>query len=86
VLGLTQQNPDLPQLLLIGRGHAETVSELLTAVNVQSAAPRHDVATSMSNKFNFGIALPEVVRIQLKYDLTRGQIIAYLYGMKSASD
>jgi hypothetical protein len=74
-----KQESDLLQLLLIGRGHAEIVSELLIAVNIQSAVPTHDAAASTSNKFNSRIVLSEVVRVQLKYNLRRGQVIAHLY-------
>jgi hypothetical protein len=71
---------------LIGRGHARIVSELLTPLDIDPATPRSDAGISTSNKFRFGITLPEVVRIQLKYDLTRGQIIAYLYGAKASNN
>lgn len=79
MLGLVKQESDLLQLLLIGRGHAEIVSELLTAVNIQTAVPTHDAAASTSNKFNFRIVLSEVVRVQLKCNLRRVQITAQLY-------
>ncbi|KAF2849432.1 hypothetical protein T440DRAFT_519030 [Plenodomus tracheiphilus IPT5] len=67
--------------LVIGRGQAEDVSELLgQIVEIHSTTPivSYDSVTPRPLK-----VIPELVKIQLRYDSSRRDIISCLYGMRS---